>query len=95
VEFRERVGARIRAQRKELGLSQSGLARRLPGAVETVTVGRWERGESFPNYDNLSALAKVFGLTEEQLLTLPISKSRKSPRKPPRAPEGASPPPQG
>lgn len=68
-EFRYRLGLRIRTRRDELGLSQSGLAHRLPGAVDGGTISRWELGKSFPEYRSLVALAAALELTEEELLS--------------------------
>ena len=68
-EFRQRVGARIRARRVELGSSQGGLARKLPGGVaEGSQISRWERGDSFPSYASVLALARALGVSEELLL---------------------------
>ena len=67
-EFRQRVGARIRERREALGLSQGALARRLPGVVEGSQVSRWERGENFPTYRNLVALAAALKVSEETLV---------------------------
>jgi len=68
LEFRERVGARIRARRRELGLSQGAVARRLEGTVEGSQISRWERGESFPTYANIVQLARALEVSEEQLM---------------------------
>lgn len=60
---------RIRAYRLSHGLSQGQLARALPGPpVESATVSRWERGESWPNYAHICALAELFRIREEQLI---------------------------
>lgn len=67
-EFRERVGHRIKARRVAAGLSQGELARKLPGKLEGGQISRWERGESFPTYANLLALARALGVSEERLL---------------------------
>lgn len=67
-EFRFRVGARIRARRLALDLSQEDLAAKLPGSIRGHTVSRWERGVAFPEYENLLGLAKTLGMTEEELL---------------------------
>lgn len=67
-EFRKRVGGRIRDRRVALGMSQGQLARKLPGTVEGSQVSRWERGESFPTYANVIALARALGVSEEVLL---------------------------
>jgi transcriptional regulator with XRE-family HTH domain len=72
-EFRVRVGARIRQRRQAAGLSQNGLARKLPGNIDGSTVSRWELGKSWPTYPNLRALAKVFGISEEELIAGHVS----------------------
>jgi transcriptional regulator with XRE-family HTH domain len=70
-DFRHRVGARIAARRQEAGLTQTQLGRRLPGEPGEGQISRWERGESFPSYRYLTALARVFGISEEALLLGP------------------------
>ena len=50
------------------GLSQGQLARKLPGDMEGGQVSRWERGESFPTYANVLALARALEVSEEALL---------------------------
>jgi len=67
------VGARIRQRRQAAGWSQNGLARKLPGHIDGSTVSRWELGKSWPTYPNLRALAKVFGISEEELIAGPGS----------------------
>jgi transcriptional regulator with XRE-family HTH domain len=67
-EFRKRVGERIRDRRVALEMSQGRLARKLPGTVEGSQISRWERGESFPNYANVTALAQALEVSEELLL---------------------------
>jgi transcriptional regulator with XRE-family HTH domain len=67
-QFRERFGDRLRDRREVAGLTQTQLARKLPGTVEGGQVSRWERGESFPTYANLVALARALECSEESLL---------------------------
>ncbi len=67
-EFRNRVGQRLRKRRIDAGLSQGELARKLPGKLEGGQISRWERGESFPTYANVLALARALGVSEEKLL---------------------------
>ena len=67
-----RVGARISRRRKAAGLSQVGLARKLPGEIDGSTVSRWELGKSWPKYENLCALAKVLGISEEELMLVDL-----------------------
>ena len=80
-----RVGQRIRDRRLAAGWSQGQLARKLPGHVEGTTVSRWELGKSWPSYPNVMALAKVFDITEEELLCIDVPKQPKQRRKSPRA----------
>lgn len=80
-EFRRRVGARIAARRQEAGLTQGQLGRQLPGEPGEGQVSRWERGESFPSYRYLTALARVFGISEEALLCEPDVKPRRRARR--------------
>lgn len=53
------VGANIRAAREAKGLTQSELASRLPGKVESPGISRWERGLILPGLTYLVALAHV------------------------------------
>lgn len=50
-------GHRIRQARKELGLSQSELARLAD--IGEQNIGRWERGHHRPELDSLARLADV------------------------------------
>jgi transcriptional regulator with XRE-family HTH domain len=59
VEFLERMGQRIRARRKELGLSRPDVARAMPGKVSENQIYRWELGKHQPNPDTLEALARA------------------------------------
>lgn len=53
------LGARIRALRKERGLSQEALAQALEVSRQAVT--KWEDGSSLPSTANLFALSGFFG----------------------------------
>lgn len=52
--------------RKKRGLSQEELAEKL--GVSRQAVSKWERSEASPDTDNLIALAKIYGLTLDQLI---------------------------
>ena len=52
--------------RKAAGLSQEELADRL--GVSRQAVSKWERGESSPDTDNLIELAKIYGVTIDELI---------------------------
>ena len=51
--------------RRELGLTQEGLAQRL--GVTNQAVSKWESGQSCPDIALLPALADIFGITIDQL----------------------------
>ena len=56
----------IKAIRKSKGLSQEELAIKLN--VVRQTVSKWEQGISEPSTSNMIALAKLYGITPEELL---------------------------
>ena len=62
MEFREV----LTRTRKARGLSQEELASRL--GVSRQAVSKWESGASDPSTTNLLALAKLFGVSAEELL---------------------------
>lgn len=55
------LGQRIRRRRRDLGLTQDGLAHVL--GVDRTTVLRWEHDERVPSYPQRDALAAVLGGT--------------------------------
>lgn len=61
------MGTRIAALRRSAGMSQAELARRLN--VSTSTIGMYEQGRREPSADRLVALAGLFGVTTDYLLT--------------------------
>ena len=52
--------------RKKNGISQQELADKLD--VSRQAVSKWESGASDPSTTNLMALAKLFGVTAEEIL---------------------------
>lgn len=60
------IGERIFQHRKRLGLSQEELAARL--GVSRQAVSKWELGTSTPEPENIIALARIFGITTDELL---------------------------
>lgn len=67
------LGARIRALRKERGLSQEALAQALEVSRQAVT--KWEDGSSLPSTANLFALAGFFSVPLADLTGTPESTS--------------------
>ena len=57
---------RLYELRKQQGLSQEELAEKL--GVSRQAVSKWERSEASPDTDNLIALAKIYGLTLDELI---------------------------
>ena len=61
-----RTADRLVALRRERGWSQEELAARL--GVSRQAVSKWERAEASPDTDNLIALARLYGVSLDQLL---------------------------
>ncbi len=62
MEFKEQVICR----RKQLGLSQEQLGDKI--GVTRQTVAKWELGETTPDMDKLMILAKLFGMSIDELV---------------------------
>lgn len=60
------IAERLARRRREAGFSQEELAARL--SVSRQAVSKWERSESSPDTDNLIALAKIYGVSLDDLL---------------------------
>ena len=60
------LGQRIQALRKQHGLSQEGLGERL--GVSRQAISRWEMDGAVPEVDKLIAMARLFGVSLNQLL---------------------------
>ena len=64
--MKELFGQRLREQRIKHGLTQEQLAEKI--GVSRQSVSKWEQGISDPSTSNLFALAKLFGVSVEELL---------------------------
>ena len=62
----ETLGKRIAKNRKRLGLTQDRLAELL--GVTAQAVSKWENDQSCPDINTLPRLAKIFGITTDELL---------------------------
>ena len=76
---------KILAHRKRMGLSQEELAARL--GVSRQAVSKWELGTSTPDPSNIVALAKLFGITTDELLMDEPQQQTYDPQPPPNAPQ--------
>jgi transcriptional regulator with XRE-family HTH domain len=54
------IGSKIAEARKKINISQAQLAQRL--FISAQAVGKWERGESFPDIITFNQLAKILGV---------------------------------
>lgn len=61
------LGMRISKWRKEQRLSQEGLAEKMQ--VSSQAVSKWENDVSCPDISSLPALARILGVTVDELLT--------------------------
>ncbi|MDY4191508.1 MAG: helix-turn-helix transcriptional regulator [Oscillospiraceae bacterium] len=59
-------GERIKALRKERGMTQEELAERL--SVTRQTVSKWEQGTTQPDLDRVLELGRLFGVSTDHLL---------------------------
>ena len=57
---------KIKAYRKQCGMSQAELAKRV--GVERSAVAKWESGKSLPQAAHLVKLAEIFGCSVDELL---------------------------
>ncbi|HRX41211.1 MAG TPA: helix-turn-helix domain-containing protein [Clostridia bacterium] len=62
------IANRLYNLRKKHGLSQEELAERI--GVSRQAVSKWERSESSPDTDNLIALAKIYGVSIDEMLNM-------------------------
>ncbi len=62
------IANRLLEYRKKSGLSQEELAERLN--ISRQSVSKWERAETSPDTDNLIELAKIYGVTMDDLLNV-------------------------
>ena len=61
------IGSKIRKKRQELGISQSELARR--AGIAQSTLSYIEKNKKRPQFDTMSAICRVLGITVLDLLT--------------------------
>ena len=65
--LRNTVAKNIAAYRKRAGLTQSELAEKL--CYSDKSVSKWERAEGMPDTETLVAMAKIFGVTINELIS--------------------------
>lgn len=65
-EYKRSLGEQIREHRVQCGMTQEFVAESL--GVSRQAVSKWENGTSDPSTSNLLALAKLFGVSAQELL---------------------------
>lgn len=60
------IASRLAALRKKYGFSQENLAEQL--GISRQAISKWERAEASPDTDNLITLAKLYGISLDELL---------------------------
>ena len=68
------IGNNIKRLRTERGMTQKALADKL--FVSAQAVSRWENNEVEPSITTLTELAKIFGVSADEILGLETKKSR-------------------
>lgn len=66
-ELRTIIGRNIVSLRKSAGMTQADLAAKLNYSDKAVS--KWERGEAIPDIETLRALADLFGITVDELIS--------------------------
>lgn len=61
------LNEKLQELRKQRGLTQEELAQAL--YVSRTAISRWESGRGYPNIESLKTIAKVFGVTIDELLS--------------------------
>ncbi len=74
-ELRTIIGRNIVSLRKSAGMTQADLAAKLNYSDKAVS--KWERGEAIPDIETLRALAGLFGITVDELIS---DRKKKKPR---------------
>ena len=64
----DQIGAGLAQRRKQLGLSQEELAKKI--GVTRQAVSKWESGAALPSVDNIVELARVLEISVDELLQL-------------------------
>ncbi len=65
------LGDNLYTLRRSAGISQDELAERL--GVSRQAVSKWERGEAYPDTENLIAISRLFGVTLDELINSDIA----------------------
>ena len=65
------IANKLVSLRKQLGLSQEGLAEKI--GVSRQAVSKWERSESSPDTDNLIALSRIYGVSIDEMLDYDVN----------------------
>lgn len=65
------ISAKIQDYRQKINLTQEGLAEQLD--VSRQSVSKWELGQTLPEVDKIIAMSKLFGVSTDELLDMPVT----------------------
>ena len=82
------IANRFYQYRKKSGLSQEELAARL--GISRQSVSKWERGEASPDTENLIRLARLYGVSLDDLVNGIVPDEPAAPPEEPDSPEEAA-----
>lgn len=81
------LSTKLKELRKAQGLSQEKLAEQL--VVSRQAVSKWESGEACPDIENMIALAKLYGVSLDELVGISDAATQATPEHPPQATDDA------
>ena len=70
------IGEKIAELRRDAGMTQEVLASRL--VISPQAVSKWERGVANPDLELIPEIARLFGVSADELLGLSSSKAREN-----------------
>ena len=70
------IGEKIAELRRERGMTQEALASRL--VISPQAISKWERGIANPDLELIPEIAKLFGISTDELLGLSSSKAQEN-----------------
>lgn len=77
---KETMGMVIASRRKELGMTQAGLAEKM--GVTDKAVSKWERDLSYPDVDSIPKLAEVLDMSVDELMQIKTESAEEEKKSP-------------
>lgn len=77
---KETMGMVIASRRKELGMTQAGVAEKM--GVTDKAVSKWERDLSYPDVDSIPKLAEVLDMSVDELMQIKTESAEEEKKSP-------------